>query len=175
MKEKLLSITADERRALSEKICENLASLPEFSAAKKVFLYVPLKSEPDVLPLAEAARTSGKRVAYPATDGGSMRYFACGKFKAGGNGIPEPDGGEELLPDSGTFVVVPALAYSESGYRLGRGGGFFDRFLSGKDCTAVGAAFSFSVLADGAFTVEPHDIPVSVIVTDSGVIRRKDL
>ena len=62
MKARLSALSGEERRRASEKICMALSSLPEFIAAKKAFLFYPLKSEPDILPLVKFCEEGGKIV-----------------------------------------------------------------------------------------------------------------
>lgn len=153
------------------KICENIASLPEFEGAKTVLLYLPLKSEPDVSSLAGICRRRGKTAAYPKAEGDAMRFFASDAFVKGALGVYEPEGGREVFPDAFTVAVIPALAYRPDGHRLGRGGGYYDRFLSGFAGAKIGAAFGFAVLPSGSFDALPHDVPVDVIVTEAEVQR----
>ncbi len=68
-------------------------------------------------------------------------------------------------------VLVPALAFDRRGHRLGRGGGFYDRFLGALPprVTTIGIAFSVQLL--NAIPTDPHDRPVDVIVTEDAVLR----
>lgn len=171
MKARLSALSGEKRRKASEKICEALSSLPEFISAKKAFLFYPLKSEPDILPLAKLCEESGKIVAYPKVDGEKMRFFAPDGFIKSRLGVYEPNGGDEISEDGETVAVVPALAYRRDGYRLGRGGGYYDRFLATFRGVSIGVGFVFSLLFPDAFKEEQHDIPVDIIVTDGEIIR----
>jgi 5-formyltetrahydrofolate cyclo-ligase len=66
-------------------------------------------------------------------------------------------------------VIVPGLGFTRIGDRLGQGGGWYDRFLTatGEGCTSIGVAFQTQLLAD--LPVEPHDVSVDAVVTESGV------
>ena len=168
---KLSSLTDEERRKKSSAIAKNLLSLPEFEAAEKLFLYIPLKSEPDISELAKAASEAEKSVAYPKISGEKMNFFVSRDFEKSALGVYEPVGGYKVPPDGKTLVIVPALAFRRDGYRLGRGGGFYDRFLQDFRGFSVGAAFSFSILNDGDFDAEAHDVPVMITVTEDGIFR----
>jgi len=83
-------------------------------------------------------------------------------------GIPTPDAPAPVLPD---VVLVPCLGYTPSGYRLGYGGGYFDRWLAAHShVTAVGVAWAVSVVDDESFAAQAHDRPLSLIVTEHGVV-----
>ena len=76
--------------------------------------------------------------------------------------------GAEALPD---VVLVPCLGFTRDGFRLGYGGGYFDRWLAKhRDVTAVGVAWSVGELAPGSFEPQAHDQPMTLIVTEQGVV-----
>lgn len=82
-------------------------------------------------------------------------------------GIPA-SAGVEVTPD---VVLAPCLGYTRERYRLGYGGGYFDRFLAEyPHVTAVGVAWSVSEIDAGVYTSEPHDRPMMLIVTEAGVV-----
>ena len=110
-------------------------------------------------------------VAYPKISGEKMDFFVSRDFEKSALGVYEPVGGYKVPPDGKTLVIVPALAFRRDGYRLGRGGGFYDRFLQDFRGFSVGAAFSFSILNDGDFDAEAHDVPVMITVTEDGIFR----
>ena len=78
-------------------------------------------------------------------------------------------GGAEVLPD---VVLLPCLGYTRAGYRLGYGAGYFDRWLAAHpQVTAIGVAWSVGeVDADRGFTPQPHDQPLTLIVTERGIV-----
>ncbi len=82
-------------------------------------------------------------------------------------GIPSV-GGSLVVPD---VVLVPCLGFTRSGFRLGFGAGYFDRWLAAHpQVTAVGVAWSLSELPDEAWQPQPHDQALMVIVTEHGVV-----
>lgn len=82
-------------------------------------------------------------------------------------GIATSDG-DPVVPD---VVLVPCVGFTASGYRLGYGGGYFDRWLAAHPhVTAVGVAWSVSQIDESQFTPEPHDQPLTLIVTERGVV-----
>lgn len=84
---------------------------------------------------------------------------------------PPPDS-PEVAPEALDLVIVPALAFDECGYRLGYGGGYYDRFLPRlrPDCVTVGLMLDALVVT--ALPAEPHDVPVQIVVTETRTIRR---
>jgi 5,10-methenyltetrahydrofolate synthetase len=76
--------------------------------------------------------------------------------------------GAPLVPD---VVLVPCVGFTRSGYRLGYGGGFFDRWLAAHPhATAVGIAWSLAEIAEAQFAAEPHDRALAMVVTEHGVV-----
>lgn len=74
--------------------------------------------------------------------------------------------GPRVVPD---VVLVPCVGFAAGHYRLGYGGGYFDRFLAAHPhVTTIGVAWSFSALGEAEFVAQPHDIPLSLIVTELG-------
>lgn len=84
-----------------------------------------------------------------------------------GCGIPTSSGAP-VVPD---VVLVPCVGFTDGGYRLGYGGGFFDRFLAAHpDVTAVGVAWAVGRMPEGAFLPGTHDLPLTLVVTEEGVV-----
>ena len=82
-------------------------------------------------------------------------------------GIPASDG-IEVVPD---VVLVPCVGYTESGFRLGYGGGFFDRWLAAHpQVCAVGVAWSAARIDEAVLAPAPHDVRLTLIVTETGPI-----
>ena len=82
-------------------------------------------------------------------------------------GIPTADG-PVVVPD---VVLVPCVGYTRSGWRLGYGGGYFDRWLAAHpQATAVGVGWSVSEIGETTFAVEAHDVPLALVVTENGVL-----
>ncbi len=84
-----------------------------------------------------------------------------------GCGIAASDGAP-VTPD---VVLVPCVGFTRSGYRLGYGGGYFDRWLAANPhVTAVGVAWAVGEISEAEFAAEPHDLPLALIVTERGVV-----
>lgn len=157
--------------AASRVICGRAAQCEEFIAAKTVLAFYPLSGEPDIRPLLRSILDSGRTLLLPRTEGGgvmrALRVRALEELeKRPPYGIYEPpETAEELMPD---VVLVPGMAFDEAGYRLGHGGGYYDRYLSGFSGGTIGVSFDALVL--DTVPREPHDRPVDIIVTERRAI-----
>ncbi|MBO5415846.1 MAG: 5-formyltetrahydrofolate cyclo-ligase [Clostridia bacterium] len=167
-------ISEERKRELDARICREITSLACFRFADTVLMYYPIKGEIDITPVAAEAFARGKRVAYPICDTESrtmtFRYVeSLSELREGSYSIPEPhesapafDGGEHAL------CIIPAFAFDKDGYRLGYGGGYYDRFLKSFVGTALGAVYS-EFLTD-ALPRGYYDIAASVVVTERGSV-----
>ncbi|MDR0861448.1 MAG: 5-formyltetrahydrofolate cyclo-ligase [Oscillospiraceae bacterium] len=157
-------------------IRENLLAMPEFARADVILFYFSIGREPDTHELIHSAFGMGKTVALPVTmPDGSMTARIVNdvtSLSIRNLGIPEPDDTRPpLLPEEIDLIVVPAVAFDRRGYRLGRGGGFYDRYLARTSGCSVGLARE-GLLRD-CVPVEPHDMAVDCVVTERGVLRLK--
>ena len=132
-----IAALADEYIICSDKgILSRVTSLKEFSEARNIMIYHSVKREPDTLEIVKAAMDMGKKVAFPyCYSGGIMEARAVdslSKLRPAVLGIPAPpDTAPIVAPEEIELVIVPALTYDVSGYRIGYGGGYYDRYLCG--------------------------------------------
>jgi 5-formyltetrahydrofolate cyclo-ligase len=137
--------------------------------------FVSFGSEIDTIPMIERALALGKRVAAPRADPVSRTLTPCElpspseDLVPGAHGIREPKPHcPPVDPAELDLVVVPGVAWSEDGYRIGYGGGYYDRFLERCVRAArVGLGFEMQVMPE-----VPHgqaDLPVDILVTDARV------
>ena len=167
------AVPADVRAARDAAVVATLRSLPEVAAARGLLLYAALPGEPDLAALL-AAPPPGATVLLPRVEGDevvAVPHRPGDALAAGARGVREPTGA--AAPDADVDVVVlPGVAFDADGWRLGRGGGHYDRLLArlaGRAVT-VGVADEDAVVA--AVPREAHDRPVDVLVTDASVRRR---
>ena len=170
------SIDLSEREPMDRAVCERFLSLASYRYADTLLLYAPIAGEIDVMPIARAALDDGKKVAFPLCDPGdrtmTFRYVRSENDLAPSHyGIREPaDTLPAYDPASGELAVciVPALAFDREGYRVGYGGGYYDRFLNLFGGSKVGLVYSRFVIdraPRGRF-----DTAADAIVTEKGVI-----
>ena len=140
--------------------------------AGSVFCYYGTGAEPNTLPVIEKALSQGKRLALPKTEkGGGMKAMvieSMAELSPGTFGIPEPSyKTRELLPEETDLVIVPGAAFDHLGHRLGRGGGYYDRWLSGS--FAVKVALTRERLIQELVPTEEHDIMVDYLITEEKI------
>lgn len=177
------SLTGDERLCAEAVIRRRLFALPAWREAPLISGYVSMRGEPDTSPIWEQAAAEGKGYALPVTVTGAREGRMIFRRLPPGDphrnphrlvtarfGIPEPD---ETCPTlsprdfAGAVILVPGLVFDKEGYRLGYGGGYYDRFLATLreariPVTTVGLVFA-RCLAD-SLPHEAFDLPVDLII-----------
>jgi len=176
-REKLAALTLAEARAGSAAIWERLSVLGEFSAAARLLIYVSTGNEVDTHGLIRQLLAMGREVSVPRFEPATQSYVASevrdfdADLATGEFGILEPRT-EAIRPaafDQIGAVLVPGLAFDETGNRLGRGLGHFDRLLRQTGGVKIALAFDFQVLDE--VPAEPHDARVDFIVTETRVVN----
>ena len=171
------ALPAEARSAHGRAVCRRVAKLPCFRAASAILLYYPVRGEIDLLPLVALAEGKGIPVGFPVCNPQTKmltfrRATEKTTFVSGVYGIPTPPENAPLLPpDEKTVCLLPALGYDKNFYRLGYGGGYYDRFLADFPGIAVGTANEDAILE--TVYPEPHDRPVDLLVTENRVYTRK--
>lgn len=169
-----LHMDADARRRFSLAICRHLTTRFPSLAEQRVAFCWPVRGEPDLRP-AIAAWQAGGRAGFAALLPVVVAADAPLAFRAWAPetptredryGIPTPTAGDFLLPQA---VLVPLLAVDAAGYRLGYGGGYFDRTLAAlrPRPLAIGIGFADDQVADTC--PETHDERLDALVTEAGV------
>lgn len=147
----------------TEMIWRSVEAAPEFQAASCVLIYMDIKGEVPTRDFIEKWRAV-KRFAIPLVVGDSLdlREFDPGKLIPGYRGIVEPSAdAEKIKPEDVRLALVPGVAFAADGdkvWRLGRGKGFYDRFLPSLDCPKFGIFFSFRML--DSIPLEEWDLPL---------------
>ena len=166
-----------QRLAKSKAILRALARLEVYRRAKKVLCYAAIAGEVETRPLLERMLAERKRVAVPMArrDG---HLVACEIRDVGrdlnhrglfGVAHPNPALARPVRPDRLDLVILPGVAFDRRCGRLGRGKGYFDRYLARvpKRVPRVGLAFGFQVVRE--LPQETHDQPVWAVVTEKGI------
>jgi len=89
-------------------------------------------------------------------------------------GILEPQSSEVVEPGAIDFVLVPARGFDRHGNRLGRGGGYYDRYMSHPDFRALRCGIAFAVQLLDTLPHDEHDLPVHLLLTEGGTLRFAD-
>ena len=141
---------------------------------RSIGAYWPIKGEFDALPalFRWSEAEAGRRIGLPVIDRDSKQlrfhvwYPGC-PMEEDAYGIPKPKDTEPIHP---TLLFVPCVGYGPGGYRLGYGGGFYDRTLATLQPrpTTVGLGYTHGYLDE--FEPEAHDLPLDAILNDNGVV-----
>jgi 5-formyltetrahydrofolate cyclo-ligase len=165
----------EERSIKSLAIAGKLFQMEAFREAETILFYASFDGEVETFDMMKEAQKLGKTIGLPGIDGDSKNITPTAvmsledDLETGLYGIKQPkmDQTRILAEDSIDMVVVPGVAFDKKNNRLGRGGGYYDRFLEllSPDTTTVGLAFDFQIVDSLSFQ-ESHDIPVSCVLTN---------
>ena len=142
-------------------------------------LYMPMRSEVDVISVALEAFRLGKSVCVPRVDGSRKTMnavettsFDDESMDSDSLGVRAPKVGQEILQEEIDLVIVPGVAFDMHGFRLGRGGGFYDRYLArfSRDTATIGVCFDIQFVEE--IPTEPTDIAVHAVVSDRRAVQR---
>jgi len=164
------------RADASARIAERVVSLDEYRRANTVLLFVPMPDEVDTWPILRDALAGGKQTLAPRVDKAGSTMDAVEvldlqrDIAPGAYGIGEPVGARIGAPERIDFILVPGVAFDRSGGRLGRGAGFYDRFLARCRADAFRCAVTFSCQMAASVPTDAHDLPVHCIATEEEII-----
>ncbi|ACG72335.1 5-formyltetrahydrofolate cyclo-ligase [Anaeromyxobacter sp. K] len=168
-------IDQDERAERSRRVLAGLEALDLVAGARTLALYAPLGGEVDVLELAARVRAGGGRAVFPKVRAGDRRlaFALCMPLdlvRGPLGALEPPESAPPVEPDEVDCVVLPGVAFSPDGLRLGRGGGYYDATLAAMPRAArVGVAFEVQVV--DALPREPHDAVLDALVTEARTLR----
>lgn len=179
MRKVLSEIPADQIRAKSLSVCHRLFEQPEYVKAEVLMVFLPLPTEVDTSPIVLRAWQDRKRVLAPKVSWNQRRMMPVeirsltDDLTVSSMGIREPVSGIPFPVSLIDLVVVPGLGFDEYGNRLGRGRGFYDRFLAHPEFKGVPCAVAFEDQVTPSIPVGPLDRHVEMLVTDQSVRRFK--
>ncbi len=176
VKKKLISMTTETLMEKSIAVSQCLQSMASVESSETIMSFLPLPLEVDLHAIMQAWIHSGKTVCVPVVNwesnsmqAGLLTSLDPNAFLETRHGLFEPKERQVIPADSIDVVLVPGLAFDSQGGRLGRGGGFYDRFLSRvRPPLAIGVGFECQVLDQ--ITLEDHDHLLTAIATPSGLI-----
>lgn len=170
---KRLSFKSYEAEAASEIIARRLSIFMNYRDAQTVMLYMPIKGEVSTYPIINMCLTEGKRVIVPVIK--DKEIVPClleslDDMETGEFNVLVPSSQISVPLETIDLICIPGVAFTEGCYRLGYGGGYYDRFLPrlNTDCFKVGIAFDFQVLHFMA--VEEHDYKLDMVLTEERFI-----
>ncbi|NKE05096.1 MULTISPECIES: 5-formyltetrahydrofolate cyclo-ligase [Mesobacillus] len=175
MKEKLAELGKPEYEDLSYRVGQQLFQTEEWMEASTIAITVSKAPEIDTFQIIRKGWEQGKRMVVPKCEPKTrqLNFRELKRFSELESvyyGLLEPivSETESVSHDEIDLVVVPGIAFSNEGYRLGFGGGYYDRFLANYQGNTVSLAFENQIVPE--VPVESHDIPVRKIVSSEGVI-----
>jgi 5-formyltetrahydrofolate cyclo-ligase len=177
LREILAGISPADRHAKSLSACSLIAGTPDFQQARVVMLYMSMPEEVDTASLALRCWQAGKTVVVPKVswDQRRMLPMEITSLQAGmtstGLGIREPAAGKPIPLEFIDLVIVPGLGFTPAGFRIGRGMGFYDRFLAQNDFIGRSCGLAFEEQIVEQLPVLDHDVPLGMLVTDRGIRR----
>lgn len=177
LRKMLASLPPEAIKERSAVVAANLIAQPEYKRAEIVMLFLSLPTEIDTTPIALRSWKDRKRVVAPQVSWEQRRMIPIeirsltDGLTASPLGILEPMSGVPIPVADIDLIIVPGLGFDPFGNRLGRGRGFFDRFLAHKDRKGIACAVAFEEQFVPQVPVGPHDIAVDMLVTDQSVRR----
>ena len=178
LRDKLAAMTDQQRHAASVAACALLTATPEWRNARVVMLYLSMpEQEVDTIALALRAWQEEKTVVVPKVFWDERRILPMeitslhSVLVTSDFGVKEPAAGQPIPVNLIDLVVVPGLGFSPQGHRIGRGMGFYDRFLSQPDFVGLSCGLAFEQQVVSGIPMLDHDVPLSMLVTDQGVRR----
>ncbi|MBF0173425.1 MAG: 5-formyltetrahydrofolate cyclo-ligase [Magnetococcales bacterium] len=182
LRERRRSLSGPESAWLSGMICRSASLLPAYVRACSIGVYCPVDGEVDPDQLKVHAVGEKKSVSLPVIDAtGSGMFFALWTpdtlMEPGPWGILQPRGSRDdgdRVAESLEVIFLPVVGFDRHGWRLGYGGGYFDRYLAhhAPGVCRVGLAYGFQEV--DAIPAEPHDQKLHYVVTERGVMQFQD-
>ena len=178
MRERRRTLTPEERTLASEIVCTKLAADPDiglrvdpFDRGASIAVYLASPQEIDLSPFIRKMLATGVKVVAPRWNGETyelavLKGLGEAHLRKGPMGILEPAEAEIVSPKEVEAWLVPGLAFTRNGKRLGYGGGWYDRLLAEapKDAVKIGISHAFQMVDE--LPSEPHDILLSGVVDD---------
>lgn len=175
MRARLAALDPAEHRERSRQLLARLRELPALRLARRALVFAPLPTEPDIDPLWTLGALADKLCAYPRVEGMAMRaYYVHGlaDLKPTRWNLREPPMVAAREAELADFhvVLVPGLMFDAQGTRLGRGGGYYDRFLADASRHTVLVGCCFALQRAKELPRAAHDVSMDYVVTDEGIL-----
>lgn len=172
IREKIAQMTEAQQVSQSLCVCQTITETSEWKNAKEVLLYAAMADELSLQALFQNAFDTNKRIWLPVVDGDVLiiREYLEGKTSVSeGFHIEEPtDEAPLLMPEEYNrldLAIIPGRAFTISGDRLGRGKGYYDRFLTQYQGTTIGVCFKCQIL--DSIPVDPWDKKLDLVFVES--------
>jgi 5-formyltetrahydrofolate cyclo-ligase len=178
LRETLASLTDAQRHAKSLAACSLITATAEFQAAKTVMIFLSTPLEVDTASLALRGWQQGKSIVVPKVSWDARRMvpveinsLASDELQTTRHGLREPVAGNPVPLSFIDLVLVPGMGFTASGHRIGRGMGFYDRFLAQGEFLGVSCGLCFEEQIVPYIPMLDHDVPLGMLATDRGIRR----
>ena len=176
LRETLAAMSEADRHAKSVSACRFVTTSPEFDAARVVMLYLSTPTEVDTASLALKCWQQNKSVVVPKVSWDQRRMLpveisSLKDAMTMTGPVREPVAGKPIPLDLIDLVIVPGLGFTATGYRIGRGMGFYDRFLAQPDFIGRTCGLAFEEQVVESLPVLDHDVPLCMLATDRAIRR----
>ena len=166
IREQKRAMTEAEIVSRSEKLGELFLNTEVYRTAKTLYGYLPYNQEVRTVPMLQQALRDGKKVAVPKIYGDTMKFLYLddlSRVEKNEMGIPEPVDDTPVADDPTALVLMPGVAFTKKGDRMGYGGGFYDRFLAEEpDHPTLALCYEFQIV--DSLPTEEFDIPVDTVL-----------
>lgn len=166
IRSEIAKLSTEEKAALSSQIFSKIATSKEIEQAAVVALFIALSDEPQTTDFIERLLSQNKRIVVPRIEGEKMEFYDISDGVAvGAFGIMEPIATVPVKPSEIDVMIVPGVAFTRNGARLGRGKGFYDKYLSHNNfraCT-IGVCYPCQLVEN--LPTEEHDRRLDLVVS----------
>ena len=163
VRQKRMELPDNWVKEYSENICRQVVTSYEFKQAKTVYLYCEVNNEVSLDVLIHQCKEQDKTMAFPKVEGKDLVFYVANDdddFDKGEFDIPEPKPIQKA--DEPDLIIVPGVAFTYEGMRIGYGGGYYDRFLKNHTAHTIGMAYKFQMFEQ--LPTEDYDIPLDEVV-----------
>lgn len=166
IREQKRAMTPEQITTASEKLVQMFLETELYRQAKTIYGYLPYNQEVRTVPILEQALADGKRVAVPKVCGDEMKFIYMTdltQVEEGYAGIPEPIADGPVGDDPTALVLMPGMAFTKEGHRMGYGGGFYDKFLAEEpNHPTIALCYDFQIFE--SLPTEEFDVPVDCVL-----------
>lgn len=166
IREKKQQMTPEQIALASSRLGEMFIATEQYRRAKTIYGYLPYNQEVHTTAMLVRALQEGKRVAVPKIFGDEMKFIYItdlSQVEKGYRGIPEPVANEPVANDPTALVLMPGVAFTKNGDRIGYGGGYYDKFLAREpEHPTVALCYDFQIVE--TLPTQEHDIPVELVL-----------
>ena len=166
IREQKRAMTQLQIETASEKLVQMFLNTELYRDAKTIYGYLPYNQEVRTEPILQRALADGKRVAVPKIYGDEMKFIYLpdlSQVASGYAGILEPIADEPVGDDPTALVLMPGMAFTKEGYRIGYGGGYYDKFLAAEpNHPTIALCYDFQMVEQ--LPTEEFDVPVDMVL-----------